>query len=78
MLNLHEGYRPAPPSILDAFALIVREAERDTPAFREAARRVRSWPGIAPALRGARSRSIPDPAARRLTKSATSAGSTST
>lgn len=36
VLNLHEGYRPAPPSILDAFALIVREAERDTPAFREA------------------------------------------
>jgi hypothetical protein len=54
VLNLHEGYRDAPASILDAFAVIVRDAERDTTAYREAARRVREWPGLGPALRRAR------------------------
>jgi hypothetical protein len=54
VLNLHEGYRHAPPSIIDAFALITRTAERDTTAYREAARRVRIWPGLLPALRAAR------------------------
>lgn len=54
VLNLHAGYREAPPSILDAFAVIVRDATRDTAAYREAARRVREWPGLEPALRCAR------------------------
>ncbi len=54
VLNLHAGYRQVPPSILDAFAVIVREAARDTPAYREAARQVGSWSGLAPALRAAR------------------------
>jgi hypothetical protein len=54
VLNLHEGYRDAPPSIMDAFAIIARDASRDTTAYREAARRVREWPGLGPALRRAR------------------------
>ena len=54
VLNLHEGYRDASPSILDAFAVIVRDAYRDTTAYREAARRVRDWQGLAGALRQAR------------------------
>jgi hypothetical protein len=69
VLNLHEGYRDASPSIIDAFAVIVRDATRDTPAYREAARRVRAWQGLLPALRRARaahrrlrrSRRRPDP-----------------
>ena len=54
VLNLHEGYRDAPPSIMDAFAVIVRDAQRDTTAYREAAKRVRDWPGLMPALRRVR------------------------
>src|SRR5262245_21975389 len=54
VLNLHEGYRDAPASILDAFAVIVRDATKDTVAYREAALRVRDWPGLGPALRAAR------------------------
>lgn len=53
VLNLHEGYRTAPASILDAFAVIVRDAERGTPAYREAAKHVCEWPGLEPALRNA-------------------------
>ena len=54
LLNLHVGYRHAPPSILDAFAVIVRDARKDTVAYREAASCVREWPGLGPALRAAR------------------------
>ena len=54
MLNLHEVYRGAPASILDAFAVIVRGADRDLAAYREAARHVRQWPVLEPALRSAR------------------------
>lgn len=54
VLNLHDGYRHAPPSILDAFAVIVTGTRRDTVAYREAALRVRHWPGLGPALRAAR------------------------
>ncbi|MSR36293.1 MAG: hypothetical protein EXR95_06565, partial [Gemmatimonadetes bacterium] len=54
VLNLHEGYREAPPSVLDAFAVIVRDATRDTAAYREASQRVRDWSGLEPALRRAR------------------------
>src|SRR5688572_2837703 len=54
VLNLHEGYRDAPPSILDAFAVIVRDSTRETVTYREAARRVREWSGLGPALRRAR------------------------
>ena len=54
VLNLHEGYRSAPPSILDTFAVVVRQAMRDTAAYREAVRRVGEWPGLGPALRAAR------------------------
>ena len=53
VLNLHEGYRDAPASILDAFAVIVRDADRGTAAYREAANHVRQWPGLGPALRSA-------------------------
>ena len=53
VLNLHEGYRDAPASILDAFAVIVRDADRGTAAYREAASQVRQWPGLEPALRSA-------------------------
>ena len=54
MLILHEGYRGAPASIRDAFAVIVRGTGSDTAAYREAARHVRRWPGLGPALRSAR------------------------
>ena len=54
MLNLHEVYRGAPASIIDAFVVIVRGADRDTAAYREAVRHVRQWPGLGPALRSAR------------------------
>jgi hypothetical protein len=54
VLNLHEGYRDAPGSILDAFAVIVREATRDSGAYREASRRVREWSGLESALRRVR------------------------
>jgi len=61
-LNLHEGYRGAPEYILDAFAVIVRDADRGTSAYREAGRHVRQWPGLEAALRNART------AHRRLTQ----------
>ena len=53
MLNLHESYRDTRTSILDAFAVIVRDADRGTDAYREAASYVRQWPGLEPALRSA-------------------------
>ncbi len=54
VLNLYVGYRHAPSSILDAFAVIVRDARKDTVAYREAALCVRDWPVLGPALRAAR------------------------
>jgi hypothetical protein len=65
VLNLHEGYRDASPVILDAFALIVREAAGDTAAYREASRQVRGWPGLGPALRRARAAHRPRRRSRR-------------
>lgn len=59
VLNLHEAYRGAPWSVLDAFAAIARLAP--TPEGRRGAEygratgRVRAWPGLAPALRRIRS-----------------------
>jgi hypothetical protein len=41
VLNLHESYRDTRTSILDAFAVIVRDADRGTGAYREAASYVR-------------------------------------
>ncbi len=53
-LNLHEAFRGAPPSIVDALATIAREALKGSAAYREAAERVRSWPGVEEGLRKAR------------------------
>ncbi len=50
VLNLHSAYRLAPPSILRAFARLVREARRRSPAYREARQEVADWPGLAPEL----------------------------
>jgi len=51
VLNLHEGYRAAPTSVLKAFAVIANHSRRPTSRYREACRVVRGWPGIDHALR---------------------------
>lgn len=56
VLNLHSAYRSAPPSILQAFACLVREARGRSPAYREARRTVAEWPGLAAELRRIRRR----------------------
>lgn len=53
-LNLHEGYRAAPWSLLRHFAVIASRGE--TGAARAARSAVRSWPGLGPAVAGARRR----------------------
>ncbi len=50
-LNLHAGYRGAPLSVVRAFAVIVNEAFRRSPAYHSAAEVVREWPGLRPAIR---------------------------
>jgi len=50
VLNLHSAYREAPPHVLEAFAVIAREALRRTPAFRKAAQVVRGWEGLLPEM----------------------------
>lgn len=50
-LNLHQAYRTAPEDVLDAFAVLVRTGGRPGPATERARATVRSWPGIARALR---------------------------
>lgn len=50
VLNLHAAYAAAPPEILDAFALLVRDGARRTAAAGRAARRVREWPPVAEAM----------------------------
>jgi hypothetical protein len=54
VLNLHVAYRRAPPSILDAFATIVRGRGWSTEAVRAASERVQSWPGLTPVLEAVR------------------------
>jgi hypothetical protein len=54
VLNLHEAYRWAPISIVDAFATIVRGRGRRTDAVREAMREVREWRGLEPAMSSVR------------------------
>lgn len=50
-LNLHVAYRTAPLHVLEHFATIVREATRDTVAYRAAASAVRLWDGLELELR---------------------------
>jgi len=57
VLNLHEGYRAAPASVLQAFVTIANHSRRSSPRYRDACRLVRSWPGIDHALRRVRSSS---------------------
>lgn len=54
VLNLHEAYRRAPASIIEAFATIVRGRGRRSDAVREAMRRVREWQGLEPAMTSVR------------------------
>ena len=61
VLNLHEAYRGAPDSVLDAFASIVRGRGWRTASVRSASEVVRDWPGLMPAMEAAlegRQRSI--------------------
>lgn len=53
-LNLHVAYRIAPLEILDHFAVIAREAERNTPSYRMSAEVVRSWGPLEMELRRVR------------------------
>lgn len=53
-LNLHEAFARAPGRVLDALAVIARDAPRDAEAIREARRVVREWPGLTRALEAAR------------------------
>lgn len=53
-LNLHDGYREAPESVVRAFAVIARDAHRGGRAYREAAEKVRTWPGVGRAVRRVR------------------------
>jgi hypothetical protein len=50
VLNLHEAYRSAPDSVLDAFASIVRGRGWRTASVRSASEVVRAWPGLKPAM----------------------------
>jgi hypothetical protein len=50
VLNLHEAYRGAPDSVLDAFASIVRGRGWRTASVRGASEVVRRWPGLKPAM----------------------------
>ncbi|NNF27113.1 MAG: SprT-like domain-containing protein [Gemmatimonadetes bacterium] len=50
VLNLHEGYRGAPLSVVRAFVAIANHGHRSSGRYREACRVVRSWPGIDHAL----------------------------
>lgn len=65
LLNVHSAYRSAPLPIVRAFAVIARDALRKTPAYREAARVVREWPGLAKGLRAARAAHRRRPVAKR-------------
>lgn len=56
VLNVHEAYRDAPSSLLDAFALLAREGGVASAASRRAARAVREWPPLEAALLHARAR----------------------
>lgn len=61
-LNLHEGYRAAPWSLLRHFVMIATRV--DTRATRNAESAVREWPGLVPAVERARRRSRRRPQTR--------------
>ena len=65
VLNLHEGYRSAPLSVMRAFATIANHSRRTNARYKEACQVVRSWPGIDHAIRRLRSKS---PRARARTR----------
>lgn len=46
MLNVHEAYRRASPSLLDAFAAVAIEGEVGTAVSRTAAQTISSWPEL--------------------------------
>jgi hypothetical protein len=50
-LNLHAAYAGAPGEILQAIALLCRRIQRRDAAWRDAAHRVREWPGALDAAR---------------------------
>jgi hypothetical protein len=53
-LNVHEAYRNAPASLLDAFAVLVREGGIGSPESRRASKQISEWPELADAIRAAR------------------------
>lgn len=54
-LNVHVAYRRAPASILDAFAVLAGAGRPSRAEVRQAAERVRDWPGLDPVLEAVRS-----------------------
>ena len=54
MLNMHVAFRTAPLEIIDHLAVIAREAERGTAAYRESAAVVRGWDPLEIELRRVR------------------------
>ena len=67
-LNLHEGYRRAPDSVLRAFGVIVTRAHRPDGSYRDACRVVRDWPGVDRAIRMRRTARKPGQRRRRMTR----------
>ncbi|MDT8341251.1 MAG: SprT family zinc-dependent metalloprotease [Longimicrobiales bacterium] len=67
-LNLHAAFAGAPLRILRAFAVIVNEARRPSPAYHRAARRVAEWPPLHSEIRRLRvqARRIRAPGRREL------------
>jgi hypothetical protein len=51
VLNLHVAYRTAPLDVLDHFAVIARDAYRETTEYRAAVAAVRTWEGLQLELR---------------------------
>lgn len=56
VLNLHDAFQDAPPSIVDDFAVLAREGGVAAGRSREAAERIRSWPPLATAMQESRAR----------------------
>lgn len=54
VLNVHEAYRHATTTLLDAFAVVVREGGVGSPESRRASKRLTEWPELADAIRTAR------------------------
>lgn len=60
VLNAHKAYRGAPPEVIDAFAVLVKEGGIRSKASRLAADRVRQWPPVREALEETRLRHARD------------------